>query len=67
MDNETDELTLTLRALLLAALHPLDLDSRVDVLSKAGWANKEISRVTGLAPNAVGMRKLRGGRKEKKS
>ena len=59
MAENTDELTLTLRALLLASLHTFDVDARVDILAKAGWSNKEISKVTGLEPSAVGMRKLR--------
>lgn len=64
MTDNADELTLTLRALLLATLHPLELDARVDILAKAGWSNKEISKATGINPSAVGMRKLRN-RKEK--
>jgi hypothetical protein len=59
MAKDTDDLALTLRALLLAALHPLDLDSRVDILAKAGWGNAEIGKITGLEPSTVGMRKLR--------
>jgi hypothetical protein len=59
MAKEEEELALTLRALLLAALHPLELDSQVDILAKAGWGNVEIGKITGLGPGAVGMRKLR--------
>jgi hypothetical protein len=54
-----EKLELTLRALLLTSLHSLDIDSQVEILVKAGWGNKEIGIVTGLAPEAIGMRKLR--------
>jgi hypothetical protein len=59
MPDETKELELVLRALLIATLHPLEVDAQVSILTKAGWGNTEIGQITGLAASAVGMRKLR--------
>jgi hypothetical protein len=55
----------TMRALLLAALKNLDLDSQVEILAGAGIGNTEIAKMTGLKANAVGMRKIRMNRKKK--
>jgi hypothetical protein len=38
----------TMRALLLAALNNLDLDSQMEILVKAGVGNTEIAKMTGL-------------------
>lgn len=55
----------TMRALLLAALKNLDLDSQVEILARAGIGNTEIAKMTGLKANAVNMRKIRMNKKKK--
>ncbi len=55
----------TMRALLLAALSDLDLDSQMEILVKAGVGNREIAKMTGLTAKAVGVRKVRMNQKKK--
>jgi hypothetical protein len=55
----------TMRALLLAALKNLDLDSQMEILVRAGVGNTEIAKMTGLTAKAVGVRKVRMNKRKK--
>jgi hypothetical protein len=56
MPDETN-LDLTLRALLFAALHNLEPNEKIDVLSQAGWNNQQIGEALGMTPNAIQKRR----------
>lgn len=64
MAKSSDDLVLTLRALLLAAVHPLDVDTKIEILTKAGWNASEIGDAINLAPEAVRKRRSRKGRQK---
>jgi hypothetical protein len=63
-DDARLSLETTMRALLLAALNNLDLDSQMEILVKAGIGNTEIAMMTGLTAKAVGVRKVRMNKKK---
>ena len=58
-------LDLTMRALLLIALKSLDTDTQVVTLSRAGFGNTEIGKLTGLTSNAVNLRKIKLKKRDK--
>ena len=58
-DDSKTPLELTLRALLLISLKNLDVDTQVETLLRAGFANVEIADLTGMTANAVGLRKIK--------
>jgi hypothetical protein len=50
---------MTNRALLLIALRGFDIDTQVEILLRADFANPDIAELTGLTANAVAVRKNR--------
>jgi hypothetical protein len=52
-----------MKALLLVSLKMQSVDSQVDILLRAGFANVDIADITGSTANAIGKRKQRMKRK----
>ena len=65
-DDAGVSLETTMRALLLIALRGIDTDTQVDTLTRAGFGNTEIAKMTGMTANAVGLRKSRGKKRVQK-
>ncbi len=65
MSSEQSKITLemTMKALLLVSLKMQSVDSQVDILLRAGFANVDIADITGSTANAIGKRKQRMKRK----
>ncbi len=62
-DDLNKSLEKTMRALLLVSLNGLNIDAQVETLLRSGFSNVEIAEMTGMTPNAVGVRKMRLKRK----